>query len=391
MKKRLLLLALPVAMVTAACAPGAGAILPATSTVTDATSERVATVQPSGGDRLAAAQGTAAALTTTTSRPQATATSSSVSPVNPVPAPTSASGPNVNAPRPMPTATRQPTATPVRFDPNATPTPLWSSPPRPFATATPTRVPLGTPYVPPTIVAAAPGEQFNPQLNYSYTLSPGWSEVRTESSIILHDASGKIRVTITEKVTEPWKFPTAIALGIQSKPDQPANWDSWNLINQQSIRSGNAYEFQYTGMKDGVKHLNFIQWFMWGDIHVQVSAEVPEFDWDLSSSVRSSLSRVLESFEPHDGSRFFTESEVMTILAQRLDDRPSGIYARDEVVRARYEMTCRQIFTDLLSSPAHLGDGVWQASANTLQGTESWRVFEPSGSIIALDSNNSRC
>ncbi len=389
MKKRLLLLAVPFTMAIAACAPGAGAADPAPNASNDSeTPTLVATSRPSVSDRLNTAPRPASAATPTAIS-QPTRVASPVEPaatVGTVPGPASP----VETTAPRPTVVRQPTATPVPFDPFATPTPLWITPPRLVPTATSTPVPLNTP-VPVTIVSAAPEDQFQPSLNYQYELASGWSEARTESSIILHDRSGKITVTIDEIVTEPWQYPTAVAHGIQLEPARPEGWDSWVKLSESSIRADEAYEHQYTGVKNGIEYRNFIQWFMWGDIRVQVSAEIPTFDWDFSSTVRGSLQRVLESFETHDGARFFTESDVLTVLAQRLDDRPSGVYARDEVVRARYELTCRQIFTDLIQAPVHLGDGIWQASANTLQGIETWRVFEPGGSFISFDSNNSRC
>ncbi len=258
-------------------------------------------------------------------------------------------------------------------------------------TSTSTPIPLNTPFVPPTIVAAAPSEQFDSLLTYEYSLPSGWSQVRTENSLVLVDRTGKLTVSISEQVIEPWKYPTILALAAQLTPEEPSGWDRWNLVSKQSVRSGNAHEFRYGGEKNGVEYMNFIHWFMWGDIHVQVSAEVPEFDWNISGSIRSTLSSVLESFEPHDDSRIFTESDVLTILAQRLDDRPSGVFARDDVARARYEMTCRQILTDLVQTPLHFGAGMWQMSAQTLESVETWRVFAPSGSIVAQDTNQSRC
>lgn len=389
MKKRLLLLALPLALVSVACAPNAGA-LPVSDRSTETPTLIPATSQPSTGTRLASVEATTQALAPVT-RPVPTRTAPTAGLV-PRPGNSTGSGPTVNAPAPLPTATRQPTATAVRFDPNATPTPLWSVPPKPIVTATPTAIPVaGTAYVPPQVVAAAPGDQFVPQLNHQYTLPTGWSEVKTDSSRVLYDPSGKISITITEHVVEPWKYPTALALGTQLLPSRPSGWEDWVFVSSRSIRSGNSYEFRYTGIKDNHTYTNFIQWYMWGDVHVQVSAEVPEFDWNASSAIRSGMSAVMNSFEPHDNSKQFTESEAMGILEQRLDERASGIYARDNVILARYEMTCNQIFTDLIQGAVHFGAGIWQMSAQALEGTETWRVFEPSGSVVALGSNKSRC
>lgn len=389
MKKRFLLLIVPIALISAACAPNAGALEPTIGSNEDTGSGDAATSQASSQDRLSAVQATTQALLPTrTAEPTRTAPA-----VNPAPLPAVSPGPGstANAPSPQPTPTRVPTATPVRFDPNATPTPLWSSPPELVPTATSTPVPVGTTYVPPTVVAAPTGNEFQSLLKHQYTLPNGWSEVRTESALVLYDSTRKISIKITEQTIEPWKYPTALALGVQSLPTKPADWDEWSLLSRRPIRSDSVYEFQYNGMKDNHKFVNFIQWFVWGDIHVQVSAEVPESDWNSNSSIRSNLTAVMDSFDPHDGSQVFTEAEAMALLAARMDDRQSGVFARDEVIKARYEMTCRQLFTELIQGAVHFGDGLWQMSAQTLDGTETWRVFEPSGAILALDYNKSTC
>lgn len=387
MKKRLLLLALPIAMVSIACAPGVGALDPETGRATETPEQSVATPQPQLDNRLSAVKATTSALTTS-ARPEPVRIEPTAASV---PVPTPRPRPVVNAPAPKPTATRQPTATPVRFDPNATPTPLWSSPPTPVPTVTPTPAPVGSTYVPPRVAAAAPEQQFQSPLNYQYILPTGWSEVRTESSLILYDGTGKIGITITEQLIEPWKFPTALALAAQLNAAIPTNWDYWQVQSQRPIRSGSVYEFQYEGSRDGNLYKSFIQWFLWGDMHVQVSADVPQLDWDENASISHGLAAVMNSFEPHDGSPVYTESEAMALLEQRLDARQSGIFARNEIIRARYELTCNQIFTDLIPGADHFGDGLWQMTAQTLEGSESWRVYEPSGAVHAFDSNNSRC
>lgn len=229
------------------------------------------------------------------------------------------------------------------------------------------------------------------RLNYDYTLPNGWTEVRTDNSLVLYDPSRRLSVTITEQIVEPWKFPTALALGAQLLPDEPTDWDEWNLGFQQPIGSGDSYKFEYDGKKFGHDYLNFIRWYLWGDSHVQVSAELSQEAWDSSPSLGTELNTLIGSFSPHDGTRVFTEEDVMTMLSLRLDERRSGIFARDEVLRARYELTCSQIFTDLISGAENFGGGVWQMSAQALEGQEAWRVYAPSGSIVAIDSNKSRC
>lgn len=181
------------------------------------------------------------------------------------------------------------------------------------------------------------------------------------------------------------------ALGIQESPVQPEGWTSWNGVSSDWPEPYDSYQFVLTGFKHGIEYVNVIRWFLWGEVHVSVSAEIPLVDWEGKTGLYDQLQDFLASFDPHDESRFFEEAEILELLSVRLDERKSGIYARDEVIRARVELSCRQVFTDLLLRPVYLGGGVWQASAPHILGTEFWQIFEPTGDIKAEISNQSVC
>ena len=284
-----------------------------------------------------------------------------------------------------------PTATPIRFNPLATPTPLWT--PDPSPTAVPTTAPTATATVPPVApaVSAAPVELFSSLLNYQYDVPSSWSETRTASSIVITDPSGKIKVTITEESVDRWRYQTVTALGAAQFPERPDGWELWVLKSVASIKVTTAYEFQFTGEKKSTPYLEFVHWYLWGDVHVSVTAEVPAFDWSTSARVRSDLSLILDSFTPHDGTNLMMSQDVLAAMYERMDERASGIYGRNEELRMRYELTCRDIYNNLLMQPEYLGNGLWQVAAPTLQGVETWWVFEPGGSIMTLNSNQSRC
>ena len=182
------------------------------------------------------------------------------------------------------------------------------------------------------------------------------------------------------------------ALGVLSSPTQPNDWSTWDNIFKDWIYSGDAYEFVYTGVKHDIDYVNIVHWYLWGEINVQVSADIPRVMWEGEDTrLYDDLEEVLVSFNPHSGNGFFGESDVLALLYERMDDRKSGIFGRDEEIRARVELSCRDIFTDMLNQPVYLGDGVWQASAQTLESTEIWQVFEPNGFIQAQGSNMSVC
>ncbi|MDA1297830.1 MAG: hypothetical protein O3B04_07520 [Chloroflexi bacterium] len=375
MNVKLLLPALLIGIISVACAEGVGAVDPSLGDQagTSAPVRNIATSEPATVTRL------------TSSEPAATsvvlATPVTVRPTSaPLPAATQVS--RANAPSPAPSAT------PVRFDLNATPTPLWT--PVPPATAVPAVIPSPTPFVQPTVVAA-PEDLFDPLLNYRYTVPADWSERKTQSALVLADPSGKISVSITESTFERWRFQTIIALGATTFPDRPPGWSIWSSHSLGVIKANTAYEFQFKGVKNGIPYLQFIHWYVWGDVHVQVAADVPEFDWNAGTSVRSTLQSVLDNFAPHDETHLLTGQDVLAAMFDRLDNRPSGIYARNEALRMRFELTCRDIYTDLMSAPEYLGGGLWQLTAQTLEGTEAWWVFEPNGSIMSLNSNFSKC
>ena len=393
MNMKLLLSALLLGTIAVACSQGAGATDPAATSEPgsdqvdlSAGVRSIATSQPATVTRPVLSLPTVTsvivatpAATRTSIRPVATSISRS-----PVPSPTIVRTPTVD---------RRPTATPfvpIRKVPNATATPLWTPVPPTIAAPTPAPTATATPLVQPTI-SAAPDDLFKPVLNYDYTLPAGWSESRTDSSIVLADPSDKITVTITEKPVERWRYQTVIALGEITFPDRPSGWSLWFSNSSGPIKTGTAYEFNNGGTKRGVAYLNFIHWYVWGDMHVQLSAEIPQFDWASSVSIRSKLQSVLDTFTPHDETHLLTSDDVLAVMFERLDDRPSGIYARNDALRFRYELTCRDIYTDLMTEPEYLGTGLWQLTAQTIEGTETWWVFEPTGSIMTLNSNRNRC
>lgn len=312
-------------------------------------------------------------------------------PLPPQPAPTAT--PRTDVPVVAPTVAPHAlaTATPIRFNPVATPTPLWT--PVPSPTAVPTIAPTPTATIPPVqpTVSAAPVELFSSVLNYEYEVPSGWSETRTESSIVITDPSGKMKVTISETPVDRWRYQTVTALGAATFPEQPSGWNLWILKAVAAIKVATAYEFQFAGEKGVTPYLQFVHWYLWGDVHVEVAAEVPSFDWSTSAKVRSDVQLILDSFTPHDGANLLTSADVLAAIYERLDDRPSGIYGRNEELRMRYELTCRDIYNDMVMQPEYLGNGLWQVIAPTLQSVETWWVFEPGASIMTLNSNQSRC
>jgi hypothetical protein len=256
----------------------------------------------------------------------------------------------------------------------------------------PTAAPAPSATVEPTaVIVSSPGDSYKTVLNHSYTVPAGWTKTVVGESIVLKNSAGTTKVTITERQIDRWRFPAINVLGVTSFPDRPVGWDTWYSASVGLIKGDQAYEYQFTGAKDNVSYLNFIQWYLWGDINVEVNSEITAFDWNSSSAARAELQSVLDSFKPHDGVAVMTVSEVLAVLEERLDNRPSGIYVRDEVIRGRVELTCRQVFEDLLNQPEYVGNGTWQTSAYTLDGVETWWVYEPSGTIVSVNSNRSKC
>ncbi len=382
MKAKLIVPVLFVGLLAVACSEGVDAGDPSLTDLNgqETTERTIATSAPATVTRL------------TNSNPTAT----------PVPAPdrisptaivsaTTSPRPVVGAPSPVPTQRPQATATRAPFNPNATPTPLWAATPRPAQTATPTPQPTTPAVVLPT-VNASPDDLFRSRLNYQYTLPSGWLQQRTESALVLYDASAKVSVTISEKPIERWRYQTVAAMGAATFPDRPNGWTVWSSQTVGLIKNGDAYEFQFTGTKNGQSYLQIVHWYFWGDVHVEVSLQVPRFDWDVNSNVRNQVQVVLDSFSPHDRTNLLTAQEVWDIMYERMDNRPSGVFARNEQARLRYELTCREIYEDLMQQPQYADGGVWQVVATTpFDGLQSWWVFEPSGTIMSLASNASGC
>jgi hypothetical protein len=242
----------------------------------------------------------------------------------------------------------------------------------------------------PTVVSA-PAEPYKPVLTHSYTIPAGWNRTFTQDSAVITDASGKIVVKIKESTIERWRYPSVSVMGVSLFPERPAGWSQWSLTTAAPIKNNEAYEFQFVGILSGVSYLQFVHWYLWGDVHVEVSTEVPAFDWSSSVSTRNLVQSVMESFVAHTGTSLMTAQDVLEALYVRLDDRQSGIYTRDEVIRGRVELTCRDIYETLLGEPVYVGNGMWQATAYTMEGVETWWVYEPTGTVVAVNSNISRC
>lgn len=198
-------------------------------------------------------------------------------------------------------------------------------------------------------------------------------------------------MTITEGFEERRKYATVYILGFEKQPEQPDGWETWTLDSKQGYWKEPSQEFTFTGTKHEIEYVNIVRWYLWGEVHLEISIEIPLFAWEEEGSIYDQVQDLLASFQPHDGTTLVAVEEVLTVLSLRLDERDSGIYGRDEVIRARVELSCQDIFTDLLETPVYIGHGVWQAFANTLTGTESWQVFEPTGAIGAATTNSSSC
>ncbi len=381
MKAKILASMFLVAIAAVACSESVSATDPARTGASD-TGSGIATRQPATVTRLDSIQPAPTATVVTRVLPAPTRQPISTR----QPAPTVAPRPVETVPSPGPVATRQPVATPIRIDRNATPTPLWT--PRPLSTVLP--APTATPFIVPTVTGAAEG-QFQSLLNYQFNLPPGWSERLTDSSMVLSDPSGKISVTITEQPFERWRYQNIISYGVANFPDRPSGWDVWSNTSAGAIKFNTAWEYQFGGEKNGEQYLNFVHWYAWGDLQVQVSTEVPAFDWNFGPSVRTMVNTVTGSFKPHDETNMLTSEEVLAIMFERMDERPSNIYGRNDALRRRFEFTCRDIYNDMIIEPVYLGGGLWQISAPTSESVESWWVFEPAGSIMSVSSNISRC
>ncbi len=274
-----------------------------------------------------------------------------------------------------------------------TPTPLWVGTPIVIPTATPTSVPNPTPtsVIPPTIVAAAPGDQFEPTLSYQYELPRGWSEVRSGTELVLYDSTRMARIIITERNVDRPRYPTIAFLGIEQNPDQPVGWTSWDQQYKDWPAPGTFYRFMYEGENHGIPYMNLVYWYLWGEVHVEVSAEIPVADWDERHDMFDEMMEVLDSFTPHIDEPRLELIDVLASLDEYMTDRLSEIYGRDEQIRARVELTCQQIFDTLVLLPTYMGNGTWQASAPNMQTVERWFIYEPGGSVAPDLANQSSC
>lgn len=231
---------------------------------------------------------------------------------------------------------------------------------------------------------------FSPQLGYEYIVPDDWVEVIGDDEIVLEHVSGKARITLTEKPVNRATAGAITHLVVLQEPDEFVDW-SERALSDQEITGVHQSQFEYSGTRLGVPYLAFVEWYLWGDLLIQVSIEAEANAWVSDSKLRNNALFAASSFMPDSESSFATQNLIEGQLRVRFNQRRSGILSGSPGDSLRSDLSCREVFHNLLSDPFYSGAGVWQAFAVSDQGVQVWHIYEPSFSIVPADHNTSTC
>jgi hypothetical protein len=231
---------------------------------------------------------------------------------------------------------------------------------------------------------------FEPVFPYKYFVPDEWQAVVGDDEIVLEDATRTTRVTLRERAFDRFQAVSVSMISAVDEPVQFVDWEERSLSDSRAINDL-THEFDYSGTKYGEPYVALVRWHLRGDLIIEVVTEAPAEPWATDSRLRNYALLAAKSFDPVPDVPTVEASEIEDRLFARFNQRPGNFFVVSDEQLGRVEMTCREVFYSLLSSPVYVGAGVWQVFAVGDQGAQVWELFEPSLTIVPAAHNTTSC
>jgi hypothetical protein len=275
-----------------------------------------------------------------------------------------------------------PTLSPAPDDP--TPSATEAPVPTPSPTPTPTATPK------PVLFAPSEPGGFTPVLGYEYTVPEGWTATTAASEISIVHSNGLLKVSLSELPLDRRDFASFSQVVQSIEPVTPPGWSEWTLSNSEPLNGGSVYQYTFNGVRSGRGYVSVVEWQLWGEVLVQARIEAEAETWASNSKLRNESLLIMSTFVPSETGALSEVDALRQLLKARFGFFRSGIYLVDQQ-GFRQELSCRDVFLQLLTDPVYIGDGVWQVHAIGDRGAQVWLVYEPDGTIVPVSSNTSKC
>ncbi len=217
-----------------------------------------------------------------------------------------------------------------------------------------------------------------------------WDDIVGDDEIVLAHASGLARVTLRELLVDRAQVQSVIDLSNTRQPVEFVDWSERSLSDAR-VTDGRSIRQEYVGTRLGEQFMAVVDWYLLGELLVEVVTEVEANSWALDTNLRNTATLTAESFAPDGSVPLMTATEIDNQLNVRFSQNPSNIFMDATNGGPPIHLSCRQVLLDLLSEPVYVGDGEWQVFAVTEQGAQVWQVFEPGLSIHPAAHNTSSC
>lgn len=341
-------------LATVACAPGAGAENP---------SDLPGSVEPGNGDLPAQA------FPTSTPWPR----------FGPPPVTadlitaTVQAGPNApNAPDEPPT-------------PDVTPTAIAATATQPVANSV-----SGSPTPARTPTPLDDSGTFVPVMPYQYSVPLDWVEITGDDEIVLTHRTRQVQVTVRERPVDRALIESIVELAQLKDPVAFVDWNERSLFDIR-LTGEHSLRLEYAGTKLGGPQFAVVDWYLWGELLVEVVTESEAPAWALDSNLHNTGQLIAASFAPDESTPLVDGVAIENQLRVRFNDKLSNIFVDSANDAPQFELSCKQVLLDVLSEPVYVGSGEWQVFAVTQQGAQVWQVYEPTLNITAATHNTSDC
>lgn len=235
---------------------------------------------------------------------------------------------------------------------------------------------------------------FEPVMPYEFLIPLDWKIFVGTSEIVVAHRSDKAQVSLLERPADRSQAESIVDLAGLLEPVAFLDWSERSLFNV-SVTGDDSLQFEYAGTKLGKPQVAVVDWYLWGELLIEVVTEADASAWAADTNLHNTAQLVAASFAPNTKSSLASAAEVQNLLQARFNHQPSNIFTSQSVGTeggvVRTQLSCKQVLVDLVSQPVYVGSGTWQVFAVTEQGAQVWQIYEPTLNILPAGHNTSSC